>query len=211
MLIVTGDVDPDAVTQSAWSRRWAAGKAATRAQAQAGICRQAGAGRDYLVDKPGAVQSVINVGRHWVDRRDPRYFATLVGNHLLGEDFLSRLNKNLREDHGYTYGAGSAFDFRRSRQHLAQSRPRCGPTPRPRRSRRSSRSSTPSPERSRSRPRRSRRPAPPRRGAIPEEFESPSGIAGALSEIAEFNLPADYLQNFLPSLEASPRPRSRRA
>src|SRR5262249_49611776 len=68
-----------------------------------------------LVDKPGAVQSVISVGRHWVDRRDPRYFATLVGNHLLGEDFLSRLNKNLREDHGYTYGARSSFDFHRSR------------------------------------------------------------------------------------------------
>ena len=154
----------------------------------------------YLVDKPGAVQSVISVGRHWVDRRDPRYMATLVGNHLLGGDFLSRLNKNLREEHGYTYGAGSAFDFRRSKSiwrvstavradatapalqeivkeldALAAARP----------------ITEEEVEKARSAQARS----------YPEEFESPSGIASALSEIAEFGLPADYLETFLPSLE----------
>ena len=153
----------------------------------------------YLVDKPGAVQSVINVGRHWVDRRDPRYFATLVGNHLLGDDFLSRLNKNLREDHGYTYGAGSAFDFRRSRsiwrvatsvradatapalqEILKELDALAGAKP----------ITAEEIDKARSAEARS----------YPEEFESPSGIAGALSEIAEFHLPADYLETFLPSL-----------
>ena len=66
----------------------------------------------YLVDKPSAAQSVIRVGRPWVERKDPRYFAALIGNHVLGEDFLSRLNHNLREENGYTYGAMSQFDYR---------------------------------------------------------------------------------------------------
>ena len=68
----------------------------------------------YLVDKPGAVQSVLSVGRRWYGRNDPRYFASLVGNRILGGDFLSRLNQNLREKNGFTYGAGSYFDFRRN-------------------------------------------------------------------------------------------------
>ena len=69
----------------------------------------------YLVDKPGAVQSVVSVGRRWEeDRKGPRYVATLVGNRILGNDFLSRLNQNLRERNGYTYGAGSSFSYRRT-------------------------------------------------------------------------------------------------
>ena len=43
-----------------------------------------------------------------------RYYATLLGNRILGGDFLSRLNQNLREKNGYTYGARSGFRFRRS-------------------------------------------------------------------------------------------------
>ncbi len=72
------------------------------------------AGKIYVVDKPGAVQSIINVARLWVDRSDPRYFATKVGNHIVGDDFLSRLNANLREKNGFSYGAGSNFGYRRT-------------------------------------------------------------------------------------------------
>jgi predicted Zn-dependent peptidase len=63
----------------------------------------------WLVDKPGAVQSAIRLGRVGASRADPRYAAAEVMNTLLGGSFTSRLNDNLREQHGYTYGARSAF------------------------------------------------------------------------------------------------------
>jgi zinc protease len=65
----------------------------------------------YLVDKPGAVQSVIAIGRIGVARSNPDVYALEVLNTILGGSFTSRLNQNLREDKGYTYGAGSSFDF----------------------------------------------------------------------------------------------------
>jgi zinc protease len=62
-----------------------------------------------VVDKPGAPQSVVRYGRQLMVRRDPRYFAGLVANTALGGSFTSRLNNRLREQLGYTYGAGSSF------------------------------------------------------------------------------------------------------
>jgi predicted Zn-dependent peptidase len=66
----------------------------------------------YLVDKPGAAQSVITVGGAGVARRSPDYFALEVMNTILGGSFSSRLNQVLREEKGYTYGAGSGFTWR---------------------------------------------------------------------------------------------------
>ena len=67
----------------------------------------------YLVDKPGAAQSVVRIGHVGVPRVTPDYFALQVLNTILGGSFTSRLNQNLRETHGYTYGAGSSFSMRR--------------------------------------------------------------------------------------------------
>jgi predicted Zn-dependent peptidase len=66
----------------------------------------------HLVDKPGAAQSVIVIGRIGAPRSTPDYYALQVMNTILGGQFTSRLNQNLRETHGYSYGASSAFDFR---------------------------------------------------------------------------------------------------
>jgi len=67
----------------------------------------------YLVDKPGAAQSVIQIGQVGVARSTPDYFPLLVLNSMLGGQFVSRINLNLRENKGYTYGARSNFDYRR--------------------------------------------------------------------------------------------------
>jgi len=67
----------------------------------------------YLVDKPGAAQSVIRIGNVGVPRNTADYYALTVMNTILGGAFTSRLNQNLRETHGYTYGAGSSFAMRR--------------------------------------------------------------------------------------------------
>ncbi len=68
----------------------------------------------YLLDVPGAAQSQIHIGWVGVSRSTPDYFALEVLNTVLGGSFTSRLNQNLREEHGYTYGAGSGFQMRRS-------------------------------------------------------------------------------------------------
>ncbi len=67
----------------------------------------------YIVDKPGAAQSVVTIGQIGVDRSNPDYFSLLVMNSILGGQFSSRVNMNLREDKGYTYGARSGWSFRR--------------------------------------------------------------------------------------------------
>jgi zinc protease len=66
----------------------------------------------YLVDKPGAAQSIIAIGTPGPERSDPDYFAIEVMNTLLGGSFTSRLNSNLRERKGYSYGAGSGYAYR---------------------------------------------------------------------------------------------------
>ena len=68
----------------------------------------------YIVDKPGAAQSQIRIGLVGVPRSTPDYIALDVLNTMFGGAFTSRLNQNLRETHGYTYGAFSMFDTRKA-------------------------------------------------------------------------------------------------
>ncbi len=67
--------------------------------------------RIYLVDKPNAAQSVIYLGAAGADRLSPDYPALMVMNTILGGSFSSRLNSNLRETKGYTYGISSRFSW----------------------------------------------------------------------------------------------------
>ena len=67
----------------------------------------------YLIDKPGAAQSVVRIGHVGPARTTPDWFALEVLNTIVGGAFTSRLNQNLRETHGYTYGAFSQFAPRR--------------------------------------------------------------------------------------------------
>ena len=72
-----------------------------------------GSTRIVLVDKPRAPQSVVIVGNAGIKRSDPDYVACDVLNNALGGTFGSRLNTNLREQKGYTYGVHSQFSARR--------------------------------------------------------------------------------------------------
>jgi predicted Zn-dependent peptidase len=67
--------------------------------------------RIVLVDKPGAAQSTVVIGRPGPPRTTPDYFALEVMNTMLGGMFQSRLNANIREEKGYSYGVGSEFDY----------------------------------------------------------------------------------------------------
>ena len=66
-----------------------------------------------LLDRPGSVQSEIRIGHVGIERTAPDYAAVTVMNAILGGTFTSRLNLNLRERLGYTYGVSSAFASRR--------------------------------------------------------------------------------------------------
>ncbi len=69
--------------------------------------------RVVLIEKPQAVQSAIRVGHIGISRSHKDYVACYVLNMLLGGYFNSRINLNLREKHGFTYGARSFFDTRK--------------------------------------------------------------------------------------------------
>jgi predicted Zn-dependent peptidase len=66
-----------------------------------------------LYDRPGSVQSEVRIGHVGLARRVPDFHAVQVMAAILGGLFNSRLQLNLREDKGYTYGVGAGFDMRR--------------------------------------------------------------------------------------------------
>jgi zinc protease len=67
----------------------------------------------YLVDKPGAASSTFAIGQVGPPRDTPDYYALRVMNEMLGVLFQSRLNHNIREEKGYSYGVRSSFAFGR--------------------------------------------------------------------------------------------------
>jgi predicted Zn-dependent peptidase len=111
-VLVVGDVTADAVVTKLEKALggWKNAGAVPAPDLQA--APQHAARQIYLVDKPGAAQSEIRIGGVGVARRTPDYFVLDVLNTVLGGSFTSRLNNNLREQHGYAYGAGSGFDMR---------------------------------------------------------------------------------------------------
>ena len=112
-LIVVGDITPDRVLPlleksfGAWTAPASSAAPVTMPAAPQPARRQI-----YLVDKPGAPQSQIRIGTIGVARSTPDFFPIQVMNTILGGSFSSRLNLNLREKRGYTYGASSGFDMR---------------------------------------------------------------------------------------------------
>jgi predicted Zn-dependent peptidase len=117
VLVVAGDVTAAAIVPQL-ERAFGGWKGAPGTSAakvpSAGDAPQLTARRVFLIDKPGAAQSQIRIGWVGVPRSTPDYFALRVLNTILGESFTSRLNSNLREVHGYAYGASSRFDMRSS-------------------------------------------------------------------------------------------------
>jgi zinc protease len=113
-LVVTGDVTAAAVVPILESTLGQWKPAATAPTPALTNPQQLASRRVYLIDKPGAAQSQIRVGWVGVPRSTPDYFALRVLNTILGGAFTSRLNQNLRETHGYAYGASSLFDMRHS-------------------------------------------------------------------------------------------------
>jgi zinc protease len=111
-IVIAGDVDTDNALAAA--ERFFADWPAAPVPPRPSVAPQTfSESRIYLIDRPTAVQSEIRVGHIGVARTVDDYFSLSVMNALLGGVFNSRINLNLRERHGYTYGARSTFAFRR--------------------------------------------------------------------------------------------------
>ncbi len=197
-MVVAGAVTPEAAraTVERHLGGWAGGGTGHRTIQPT----QRGARRIVLVDRPGSVQSELRVGHLGIHRDHPRYFPATVMAALLGGVFGSRLNRRLREELGYTYGARCAFDPRRAvgpftataavqtevtvdaiRELLGQL------------------------ERMRSEPPTDRELAEVRDflvGVFPLRFETTAGIAAAIEPLAIYDLPEDYWLNYRSRIEA---------
>lgn len=111
-LIIVGDVKAD-VIQAKINSLFGSWQPLEQPAFQMAQFQRAGTANIYLIDKPGAPQSSFRIGSIGVPRSTKDYFALDVLNTILGGSFTSRLNQNLRETKGYTYGAGSSFDMRK--------------------------------------------------------------------------------------------------
>ncbi len=112
LLVVAGAIGADELRPlvEASFGAWAPGAAATTPLGEPETTRA----RIVLVDKPGAAQTQVRVATIGAPRSTPDYAALEVVNAALGGLFSSRINLNLRETHGYTYGAYSVFQYRRA-------------------------------------------------------------------------------------------------
>jgi zinc protease len=111
-LLLVGDItlaEAHSVAQQAYGS-WSATRAAMAPVMNP--IRQSAGTRVILVDRPGSVQSSIVIGQPGFRATDPEYIPMLALNHVLGGAVSSRLNTNLREKHGYTYGIFSGLDLR---------------------------------------------------------------------------------------------------
>jgi predicted Zn-dependent peptidase len=110
-LVAAGDCDHDAIVRLAERafNGWEGGVADPRAAASA-TSRPA---RLNVVPRAGSPQSELRIGHVAVPRDTPDYHALVAANAVLGGQFVSRINLNLREDKGFTYGAFTSFEFRR--------------------------------------------------------------------------------------------------
>jgi zinc protease len=191
-LVIVGDVQPDDA-QRRVERLFGAWQRGTVPPTRFGAPPSATQPTVYLIDKPGAAQSSFRLGAVGVPRATQDFFPIQVMNTILGASFTSRLNQNLRETKGYTYGAGSSFDMRQA----------AGPfTARAEivtaksdsaliefmKELRAIRESVPATELDKAKNYLQL--------GLPASFESTSDIAGRLIPIALYNLPLDYFNTY---------------
>ena len=111
-LVVVGDVDARQVRSLVETHfgEWSGGAELRREIDTEPRTRERGI---VVVHRADAVQSEIRIGHVGQARSTPQYFSLRVLNTVLGGAFTSRLNLNLREEHGFTYGVRSRFLVRR--------------------------------------------------------------------------------------------------
>jgi zinc protease len=198
-LIVVGDVRPDDIV-ARLERALGAWKPGAAPSLQLAAPPPRDKSVIYLVDKPGAAQSVINIGHVGVARSNPDYFPLLVLNTILGGQFMSRVNLNLRENKGYTYGARTVFDYRRGAGPFSASAGVQTAVTKESvseflRELRGIRGDIPVTDSELETAKQSLT------LAYPRTFETPAQIAARLADVALYGLPDDYFNNYVASID----------
>lgn len=107
-LVVVGDIDQSEakmMLEKAF-KGWSGGKLQTKNVPEPAKTKGM---QVFVVDDPSAAQTQLRFGGLGVSRNTPDYYPITIMNTILGGSFTSRLNQNIREEHGYAYGAGSGF------------------------------------------------------------------------------------------------------
>ena len=110
-LVISGDCDHDTVERLA--RETLGGWSGPGSAAPPRAPELPQPSRLNVIPRPGAPQSELRIGQVAAARNTPDYHALVAANMVLGGQFVSRINLNLREEKGLTYGARTSFDFRR--------------------------------------------------------------------------------------------------
>ena len=153
-----------------------------------------------LVDRPGSRQSEIRIGGIGLRRGDPQEAALRVANAILGGLFNSRLNLNLREEKGWTYGARSSLSLRRARGPIVlKAAVETGATAAAIREMFSEVSRL---GEERPSPGEMRTAAGALTRSLPLRFETSAQIVGRIVEERVYGLPPDYWQRFSAMIEA---------
>jgi predicted Zn-dependent peptidase len=198
-LLFVGDITPAEARTLAEARFGGWAKGAVPAP-PASVVPAPAARTFYLVDKPGAPQSVVLIGNLGVPRSTPDYYALRVMNNLLGGSFTSRLNQNLRELHGYTYGVRTSFDmYRQAGPFRATSSVHTAKTDSAlieffRELRRVRDEPVPGEELAKSKAYIAL--------GLPGEFETTQGAAGRFLDLLAYDLPLDSYDSFIDGIEA---------
>jgi len=197
-LVVSGNIPIDELKALAESK-FAAWKGGEISMPEIGAPETTTA-KIIIVDRPGAQQTSVGLVQLGVGRATPDYPALEVMNSELGGLFSSRINMNLREEHGYTYGAYSYFVYRRSLGYFAAGGGIRTDVTAPavteilKEIHRMIDTPMKPDELSLAKDSQSR--------SLPGIFETDNGEAGALSEIFEYNLARDYFSNLPERLNA---------
>jgi predicted Zn-dependent peptidase len=156
--------------------------------------------RVRVLDRPGSVQTEIRIGHVGLRRRIPDFHALSVMSAILGGLFNSRLNRVLREDRGYTYGASAGFELRRAAGPFAARAAVNTEVTVP-----AIRDMLAELDGMRDRPVTPDELHAARDflvGVFPLRFETPSAVVGAISSIVIHGLPDDELARYRPAIEA---------
>ena len=118
-MVVVGNISVNALkeTLSQYLNKWKE----TAFHSKVNILRKEDSKKVYIINKKDSVQTEIRVGHHTSGRDSKDYFKKQILNTILGGQFSSRINLNLREKHGYTYGAGSSFIYYKESAYFAVS------------------------------------------------------------------------------------------
>ena len=112
-LLVVGDVEREEVMRRAAAVLGAWSGSGTEGGTSQDFALAVKPAAIYLVDRPGAPQSVIRAVQSLPPRSHPDYFSLLLANYSFGGQFSARLNQNLRQDKGYSYGYMSSIQWYR--------------------------------------------------------------------------------------------------